>query len=223
MSGPRADGHRLPDWAALRADYSQGGLDEGDLAADPFEMFHRWLDDAIEAELHEPNVMVVATVDAAGRPSSRMVLLKGVDDGGFVFYTNLGSRKGAELAANPASALLFPWHPLERQVRVEGVAAEVSRDEVADYFGSRPRGARIGAWASRQSRELSGRDELAASIEAVETRFAGVDDIPPPDEWGGYRVTPDLFEFWQGRRNRLHDRLVYRRTPTGWTTHRLAP
>ncbi len=223
MSGPRADGHRVPDWAALRADYSLGGLAEGDLAADPFDMFHRWLDDAIAAELHEPNAMVVSTVDPSGRPSSRMVLLKGVDDGGFVFYTNLRSRKGGELAGNPACALLFPWHPLERQIRVEGDAAEVSRDEVAAYFASRPRGARIGAWASHQSRVLSGRDELTASIDAAEQRFDGVEDIPPPDEWGGYRVTPHTFEFWQGRRNRLHDRLVYRRAVGGWATERLSP
>ncbi|MFT3874071.1 MAG: pyridoxamine 5'-phosphate oxidase [Nocardioides sp.] len=212
-----------PDWAALRADYARGGLDESDLAADPFEMFRRWLADAIAAELTEPNAMVIATVSAAGQPSARMVLLKGYDNAGFVFFTNLQSRKGRDLTATPACSLLFPWHPLERQVRIEGSASVLSRDDVADYFAARPRPAQLGAWASHQSTPVGDRAELQAAYDDAEVRFADVEVIPPPDEWGGFRVAPESFEFWQGRAGRMHDRLVYRRTLDGWATERLAP
>ena len=247
------------DWSALREEYARGGLTETDLAADPFEMFHRWMNDAIAARLPEPNAVVVATATPDGVPSVRMVLLKGVSAEGFVFFTNLWSRKGEELRANPACALLFPWHPLERQIRVEGPASMLAEDEVAAYFATRPRRSRIGAWASPQSREVAGREELAASYAALEERFGGGDgtsedgrsgrgasgagasgggtpgdegEVPVPPEWGGFRVRPESFEFWQGRPGRMHDRLVYRRgdaaeggaTPTpGWTIHRLAP
>jgi pyridoxamine 5'-phosphate oxidase len=209
------------DLAALRAEYALGGLHESDLAPDPVTMFGAWMDDAAASGMHEPNAMVVATVSGDGLPSSRMVLLKGVDEAGFRFFTNLGSRKGAELTANHRCSLLFPWHPLERQVRVDGVAGELARDDVAAYFATRPRGAQLGAWASHQSSEVRSRAELDEAFAAMEARFP--DEVPLPDWWGGYVVVPDVMEFWQGRPGRMHDRLVYRRTGSDWTTSRLAP
>ena len=213
------------DLAARREDYARGGLSEADLAADPVTMFERWYAEAAAAGVHEPNAMVVATATPDGVPSSRFVLLKGLTpepDGGFVFYTNLGSRKGHELAANPRCALLFPWHVLERQVRVDGVAEPLPRAEVEAYFASRPRGSQLGAWASHQSAVVSGRDELEAAYDDAAARFDGA-DVPVPDEWGGFRVRPETVEFWQGRTGRMHDRLVYRRADAVWVTERLAP
>lgn len=210
------------DLAARREDYARGGLSEADLAGDPVTMFERWYAEAAAAGVHEPNAMVVATATPDGVPSSRFVLLKGLSDGGFVFYTNLGSRKGHELAANPRCALLFPWHVLERQVRVEGVAEPLPRAEVEAYFASRPRGSQLGAWASHQSTVVSGRDELEAAYDDAAARFDGT-DVPVPDEWGGFRVRPETVEFWQGRTGRMHDRLVYRRVDDRWVTERLAP
>ncbi len=217
--------HDDVDIAALRKEYGAGGLVEGDLAADPIAEFERWFADAREANLHEPNAMVVATVAADGAPSSRMVLLKGFDADGFRFFTNTTSRKGVELGAEPRCSLLFPWHLLERQVRIDGVAEPLPRADVEEYFAVRPRGSQLGAWASHQSRIVAGRDELTASYHAVEARFEGVDDgrVPVPQEWGGYLVRPRTVEFWQGRPGRMHDRLVYRLTDGGWTTERLAP
>ena len=209
------------DLASLRKDYARAGLEESDLDPDPITMFDRWLRDAVEADLYDANAMVVSTVSSEGQPSSRMVLLKGLDEHGFVFFTNTGSRKGEELAANDRCALLFPWHPLERQVRVEGRAVPLDRASVEAYFSSRPRKSRLGAWASHQSQEVAGRAELLTAYAAAEERFP--DDVPVPEEWGGYVVLPEVVEFWQGRPGRMHDRLVYRRTPSGWTTHRLAP
>ena len=214
------------DLSGLREEYGRGGLDLPDLADDPVEMFERWLQQAVDGGVHEPNAMVLATATPDGRPSSRMVLLKGVDPAGFVFFTNQASRKGDELAANPQCALLFPWHPLERQVRVEGVASALGDDEVEAYFPSRPRGAQLGAWASAQSRPVASRAALAAAFASAEERFGAGDDgteVPVPPEWGGYRVRPEAVEFWQGRRSRMHDRLVYRRDGDGWVTTRLAP
>jgi pyridoxamine 5'-phosphate oxidase len=208
--------------AALRREYGDSGLDDPDLAPDPVGMFRRWLHDAVVAGLHEPNAMVVATSSPDGTPSSRMVLLKGVDERGFVFYTNYASRKGRELDATPPVALLFPWHDLQRQVRVEGTAVRVPTEESRAYFSTRPRASQLGAWASPQSDEVASREALQASYDEVEQRFAG-QDVPLPPDWGGYRVAPAVVEFWQGRRGRMHDRLVYRREGEGWSTVRLAP
>ena len=212
MSDPYAD---------RRREYAAGGLEEADLAADPFVMFQRWYDDAVAADLYEPNAMVVASVSSDGRPSARMVLLKGFSEEGWVFFTNLGSRKGVELLGNPHCHLLFPWHPLERQVRVDGVATELPRADVDAYFAVRPRGSRLGAHASHQSREVASRGELEDAFAAADTSYP--DEVPVPEEWGGFRVAPEAVEFWQGRPGRMHDRLVYRRADPGWTTHRLAP
>jgi pyridoxamine 5'-phosphate oxidase len=213
--------------AALRREYGDRGLDTPDLAPDPVEMFRRWLDDAVAAGLHEPNAMVVSTVSEAGRPSSRMVLLKGLDEQGFVFYTNYDSRKGRELGANPVASLLFPWHDLQRQVRVEGTVTQVAREESEAYFAGRPREAQLGAWASHQSEEVASRGELQAAYDEAATRFEGR-PVPCPQGWGGFRVAPEVVELWQGRRGRMHDRLVYRLdlSPGGearWSVTRLAP
>lgn len=206
---------------AARKEYTRGGLTEADLLPDPFAMFSRWYDEATAAGIYEPNAMVVCTVSASGVPSARFVLLKGASERGFVFFTNLTSRKGADLATNPACSLLFPWHPLERQIRVEGTASLLPRSEVQAYFASRPRGAQLGAWASQQSSVVAGREELDASYASIEQRFPG--EVPVPDFWGGYVVVPSTFEFWQGRPGRMHDRLVYERSDNGWSTYRLAP
>ncbi|MEU6660538.1 pyridoxamine 5'-phosphate oxidase [Streptomyces sp. NPDC046821] len=204
------------------------GLREEDVPAQPMELFERWFNEATRASgiLYEPNAMVVSTVDEAGRPSSRTVLLKGYDERGFVFYTNYGSRKARDLAANHQIALLFPWHPMARQVIVTGTATQTSRAETAAYFRSRPRGSQLGAWASPQSKVLGARDELDAAYAELAARYPEGESVPVPEHWGGFRVTPRTVEFWQGRENRLHDRLRYVHEvedPGTWHVERLAP
>ncbi|WP_261546456.1 pyridoxamine 5'-phosphate oxidase [Burkholderia multivorans] len=210
--------------ADLRINYSRASLDEADAAPDPFAQFDRWFNEALAAKLPEPNAMTLATVGADGRPSARIVLVKGVDERGFVFFTNYESRKGRDLAAHPYAALLFYWIELERQVRIEGRVEKTSADESDRYFASRPVGSRIGAWASEQSAVIDSRATLEAREKAFSERYG--DDPPRPPHWGGYRVVPDTLEFWQGRPSRLHDRLVYTRdaaAPHGWTISRLSP
>jgi len=209
--------------AAWRREYTAAGLYEHDLADDPDVQLARWLAEARAAGLPEPNAMVLSTVGADGAPSARMVLLKGLDDGGLVFYTNYGSRKGRELAANPRCCLVFPWQPLQRQVRVEGVARRLSGEVSDHYFATRPRGAQLGAWASRQSRVVAGREELEEAYEAAQARWPDGEPVPRPEEWGGFVLDPHTVEFWQGRPDRMHDRLRYRRTGEAWFVERLAP
>ncbi|HEX5502405.1 MAG TPA: pyridoxamine 5'-phosphate oxidase [Thermomicrobiales bacterium] len=199
------------------------GLGERDVAPDPFVQFDRWFEDAVAAGGPEPTAMTVATATRDGRPSARMVLLKGVDERGFVFYTNFESRKGDELAENPRAALLFHWPRLQRQVRVTGAVTRVSPEESDAYYRSRARGSRLGAWASRQSRVIADRAALEADLARVEAVYPG-EDIPRPPFWGGFRVTPETFEFWQSRTSRLHDRLRYTRQSDGrWLIERLSP
>ena len=211
------------DLADLRREYRQAALDEASAAADPIEQFSRWFEEARASGVVEPNAMTLATVDPTGRPSVRVVLLKGLGEDGFVFFTDRRSRKGRELEANPAAALVFWWPELERQVRVSGTCVRHDDTGSDAYFASRPRGSQLGAWASEQSSELASRAELEARLEAATVRF-GDGAIPRPPHWGGYRLVPDELEFWQGRPNRLHDRIVFTRTPEpGWRRARLSP
>jgi pyridoxamine 5'-phosphate oxidase len=209
--------------ARLRREYTRAGLEESDADPNPIEQFRRWFDEALAANLHEPTAMTLATATPDGRPSARVVLLKGFDERGFVFYTNYEGRKSKELEANPCCALVFYWGELERQVRVEGRAGRIPDGQSDAYFAVRPRGSQLGAWASEQSRPVRDRGALEQSMRELEVEYEGR-EVPRPPFWGGYRVEPETIEFWQGRENRLHDRLRYRRLRDGgWRRERLQP
>jgi pyridoxamine 5'-phosphate oxidase len=209
--------------AELRKNYSLGSLDVADVDHDPFRQFDKWFQQAIDAKLPEPNAMTLATVDSRGRPSARIVLIKGVDERGFVFFTNYESRKGRELSANPHASLLFHWIELERQVRIEGRVVKTEADQSDAYFASRPLGSRIGAWASNQSQVIESRSQLEVREREISLQYG--DDPPRPPHWGGYRLVPDAIEFWQGRPSRLHDRLLFTRADESgnWQIARLSP
>jgi pyridoxamine 5'-phosphate oxidase len=209
--------------ARLRKEYTRAGLRESDADPDPIEQFRRWFDETLAADLHEPNAMTLAAAAPDGRPSARIVLLKGFDERGFVFYTNYEGRKGWELETNPYAALVFYWGELERQVRIEGRVSRVSEEESDAYFAGRPRGSQLGAWVSEQSRPVRDRGSLEERLRELEAEYEGR-EVPRPPFWGGYRVEPEIIEFWQGRENRLHDRLRYRRSESGgWERERLQP
>jgi pyridoxamine 5'-phosphate oxidase len=208
--------------ADIRRDYMKATLSEDKVEKDPYAQFGIWWDEALRAEIDEVNAMTLSTVSEGSRPSARIVLLKGYDATGFVFYTNYQSRKGQDLALYPYASLLFFWKELERQVRIDGPCEKVTGAESDEYFLSRPEGSRIGAWASPQSQVISSRDVLDQQIIALENQFQGM-SIPRPPHWGGYRVKPEQVEFWQGRPSRLHDRILYTRTVSGWQINRLAP
>jgi len=218
----------VSDPAEMRAHYRAEGLDESSLAAHPMDQFARWFHQAAQAAvqgmIYEPNAMIVSTADADGHPSSRTVLMKQYDEEGFVFYTGYGSRKARELAVNPEVALLFPWHPIARQVIVTGTARRTGRDETAAYFRTRPHGSQLGAWASAQSSVIDSRTELDVAYEELSARYPEGTEVPLPPHWGGFRIAPRTVEFWQGRENRLHDRLRYVAEPDRtWRVERLSP
>ena len=208
--------------ADIRREYARARLDEAHVSPDPVAEFDRWFTQAQEAKVLEPNAMALATATRDGTPSVRMVLLKGYDERGFVFFTDYRSRKGAELEGNPRAALAFYWGELERQVRITGTVELTSAQESEEYFRTRPRGSRLGAWVSHQSRVIPSRDLLESRLREVEERFP-TDDVPLPPHWGGYRLRPEELEFWQGREDRLHDRIRYMRDGGGWKVERLSP
>ena len=210
------------DLARVRREYSRHALSETDVDLNPLVQFNRWLQEALSSRLPEPNAMALATATGEGRPSVRMVLLKGYDERGFVFFTNYEGRKSSELLSNPNGALLFYWSELERQVRIEGSVEKTSRQESEEYFNTRPLESRLGAWASRQSEVIPGRSDLEQKVSDLKERYADR-EIPVPPFWGGFRLQPLVFEFWQGRENRLHDRIRYNLQGGVWVIERLSP
>jgi len=204
-------------------DYGEIALEEGSLLPDPIAQFRLWLQEADDQGIYEPNAMVLSTIDPDGSPTIRTVLLRGVSDEGFAFYTDYTSQKGVALLANPAVAAVFPWYSLHRQVKIRGTAEKVSAQDSDAYFSSRPRDSRIGAWASDQSKPISSRAALEDKVQQMEEKFEGVDDVPRPDKWGGFLIRPRSIELWAGRRSRLHDRLRFVRSEDGWTHERLQP
>ncbi len=209
--------------ANLREDYQAATLDVHDVEGSPFKQFGKWFQEALKSELLEPNAMTVATATPDGRPSARIVLLKGYDERGFVFYTNYNSHKGRELEQNPQAALVFNWLELQRQIRIEGRVEKVSPETSTEYFQSRPKGSQIGAWASPQSSTIPNRNVLETKVEELQEQYAKAEQLPRPAHWGGFRIIPEVIEFWQGRSSRLHDRIQYIQADGKWTIKRLAP
>ena len=207
----------------MRVSYEEGTLSEHELAATWHEQLRRWLDEATSAAVPEPNAMVLATADAAGRPASRTVLCKGLDERGIVFYTNYTSAKSHDLSATRYASATFPWYSLHRQATVRGVVEKVSASETATYWASRPRGSQLGAWASPQSIVVNSRDALENALANVQRRFADAEEVPVPPHWGGWRIVPEVVEFWQGRRDRMHDRLQFKQYRDIWKVERLGP
>ncbi len=213
----------VDDALSRHTDYGQIALEEGSLSTDPMEQFSLWLAEADSSGIYEPNAMVLSTIQEDGSPSARTVLLRGVSDQGFAFYTDYTSRKGRALIAHPRAALVFPWYSLHRQVLVTGVVSKVSEEDSDEYFHSRPRGSQIGAWASDQSQPIDSRAHLEEKVAKVEERFRDEPEVPRPEKWGGFVLAPDTIEFWAGRRSRLHDRIRFIRLDDGWDSVRLQP
>ena len=209
--------------AGLRSEYSKSSMDVNDVNKNPFSQFEHWFKEAVDSKVPEPNAMSLATISESGNPSSRIVLLKGVENGQFVFFTNYQSQKGKELDKNPACALTFFWPELERQIRIEGVAERIDTKASEVYFQSRPRASQVGAWASPQSTLINNRQILEDRVKEIEKRFQGKEILPKPNQWGGFGITPHEIEFWQGRPSRLHDRIVYTLIDGAWKINRLAP
>lgn len=213
----------MNDLSLLRNEYSRATLDTQSVLQDPIRQFTKWFDEAIRANVPEPNAMNLATVNENGRPASRIVLLKGIENNMFIFFTNYQSRKGKELEQNPACALTFFWPELERQIRIEGIALRIDEKRSEQYFQSRPRGSQVGAWASPQSSVISDRSLLEERAKQIEAKYKGEEVLPRPNQWGGYEINPLMIEFWQGRPSRLHDRILYTKDDGAWKINRLAP
>lgn len=211
------------DISKLRQNYSLQTLSVKDILHNPIEQFAKWFQEAMDSQILEPNAFTLATANKEGKPSARTLLLKGFDKEGFVFFTNYESRKAEDLLQNPKAAMLFTWLDLQRQIRIEGDIEKVSQEESEEYFQSRPRGSQIGAWSSPQSQSIESREVLESNQKMMEEKFSGLEKLPVPPFWGGYRIRPNWFEFWQGRESRLHDRIVYALQNGNWEIGRLAP